>query len=53
MQMNVQQDEATILGLFWNKSNYMLGVRFPEKEIVCTKRGIFQYSVSVYAPWVR
>ena len=44
MQMNVQQDETTILGLFWNKSKDMLGVWFPEKEIVCTKRGILQGS---------
>ena len=50
MQMNVQQDETTILGLFWNKSKGMLGVRFPEKEIVCTKRGILQYLASVYDP---
>ena len=50
MQMNVQQDETTILGLFWNKSKDMLGVRFPEKEIVCTKRGILQYLASVYDP---
>ena len=50
MQMNVQQDETTILGLFWDKSKNVLGVRFTEKEIVCTKRGILQYLASMYDP---
>ena len=50
MQMNVQQDETIILGLFWNKSKDMLGVRSPEKEIVCTKRGILPYLAPVYDP---
>ena len=48
MEMNIQQDEATILGLFWDRSKDMLGVWFPEKEIVYTKRGILQYLASVY-----
>ena len=48
MQMNVQQDETTVLGLFWDKNKDMLGVRFTEKEIACTKRGILQYLASLY-----
>ena len=28
----------------------MLGVWFPEKEIVCTERGILQYLAFVYDP---
>ena len=50
MQMNVQQDETIILGLFWDKSKDMAGVCLTEKEIVCTKRGILQYLASVYDP---
>ena len=40
MQINVQQDETTLLSLFWDKSKEMVGIRFSEKEIVCTKRAL-------------
>ena len=50
LQLGVKEGETRMLGLPWDKKEYLIAVTFPVEPVDVTKRGILRFLAAVYDP---